>query len=50
MKILKYIGLDTSRHKAQYKNVSAAIKRGDFRSAEVKKLSNLTYGNFFGPR
>jgi hypothetical protein len=47
MKILEYIGLDTSRHKAQYKKVVAAIERGDFRSAEVKKLSNLTHGKFY---
>ena len=38
MKILEYIGLDLSRHKAQYRKVAEAIARDDFRSAEVKKL------------
>lgn len=38
MKILEYIGLDTSRVKAGYKKISALIERGDFRAAQVKKL------------
>lgn len=47
MKILEYIGLDVSRHKAQYSKVVAAIEKGDFRSADVKKLTNMTHGRFY---
>lgn len=47
MKILEYIGLDASRHKAQYSKVIAAIENGDFRSADVKKLTNVTHGKFY---
>lgn len=47
MKILEYIGLDTSRVKANYGKVVEAIAREDFRSAQVKKLSNLTHGKFY---
>lgn len=47
MKILEYTGLDTSRCKAQYEKVIGAIERDDFRSAEVKKLANLTHGKFY---
>ncbi len=39
MQILEYVGLDTSRVKAQYNKVRAAIERDDFRQAEVKKLA-----------
>jgi hypothetical protein len=47
MKILEYIGLDTSRVKASYGKVVDAIAREDFRAAQVKKLSNLTHGKFY---
>lgn len=47
MKILEYVGLDTSRCKAQYRKVAEAIERDDFQSAEVKKLANLSHGKFF---
>jgi hypothetical protein len=47
MKILEYIGFDASRHEAQYRKVAAALERGDFRSAEVKKLTNLSHGKFY---
>ena len=47
MKVLEYVGLDTSRVKAQYDRIRAAIERGDFRQAEVKKLSNVTHGKFY---
>ncbi|MEI6208737.1 MAG: UvrD-helicase domain-containing protein [Desulfuromonadales bacterium] len=47
MKILEYIGLDVSRHKVQYNKVIAAIEKGDFRSADVKKITNLTHGKFY---
>jgi hypothetical protein len=47
MRILEYIGLDTSRVRAAYDKVTAAIARGDFRAAQVKKLQNLTHGKFY---
>ena len=47
MKILEYIGLDTSRVKASYRKVIDAIARGDFRAAQVKKLASLTHGKFY---
>lgn len=47
MKILEYTGLDTSRVKASYKKIVAAIAAGDFRAAQVKKLSNLAHGKFY---
>lgn len=47
MKILEYTGLDTSHHKSQYKKVIEAIKRDDFRSADVKKLANINHGRFY---
>ena len=47
MKLLEYIGLDTSRHKEQYQKVVAALARDDFRSAEVKKLTNSGHGALY---
>ena len=47
MKILEYIGLDTSSVKASYGRVIDAIAREDFRAAQVKKLTNLTHGKFY---
>jgi hypothetical protein len=47
MKILEYIGLDTSRVKAPYRKVTDAIARGDFHAAQVKKLANLSHGKFY---
>ena len=47
MKILEYIGLDTSRVTAGYRKVIDAIAREDFRAAQVKKLSSLTHGKFY---
>ena len=47
MKILEYIGLDTSRVKTAYRKVTEAIARDDFHAAQVKKLSNLTHGKFY---
>ena len=47
MKILEYVGLDTSRVAAQYRRAVEAIARDDFRSAEVKKLDNLGHGKFY---
>ncbi len=47
MKILEYVGLDTSHVKASYRKVAAAIARLDFRAAQVKKLANLSHGKFY---
>jgi len=47
MRILEYIGLDTSRVKANYRKVTDAISRGDFRAAQVKKLANPTHGKYY---
>jgi hypothetical protein len=47
MKVLEYVGLDTSRVKATYAKVRTAIEHDDFRRADVKKLANLTHGVFF---
>lgn len=47
MKILEYIGLDTSRVSASYRKVADAIARHDFRAAQVKKLANLSHGKFY---
>ena len=50
MKILEYIGLDTSRVKAAYRRVTEAISRDGFHAAQVKKLANLTHGKFYRAR
>src|SRR4051794_33622610 len=47
MKILEYVGLDTSRVKVAYRKVTEAISRGDFHAAQVKKLNNLTHAKFY---
>jgi hypothetical protein len=47
VKILEYIGLDTSRVKIGYCKVIEAIARDDFRAAQVKKLASLTHGKFY---
>lgn len=47
MKILEYIGLDTSRVRTAYRKVVDAIARDDFRAAQVKKLTGLTHGKFY---
>jgi GTPase SAR1 family protein len=47
MRILEYIGLDTSRVKGSYAKVTESIARGDFRAAQVKKLVSLAHGKFY---
>ncbi len=47
MRILEYIGLDTSRVESAYRKVTEAIARDDFCAAQVKKLSNLAHGKFY---
>lgn len=51
MRVLEYAGLDTHRVKAQFAKVRAALERGDFRSAEVKKLgAGTAQGSFYRAR
>nr|WP_297498291.1 hypothetical protein [Ferrovum sp.] len=47
MKILEYVGLDTSRVKAAYQKLTEAISRDDFRAAQVKKLTCASHGKFY---
>jgi hypothetical protein len=47
MKILEYVGLDTSRVQSAYRKVADAIARDDFRAAQVKKLTSLAHGKFY---
>ncbi|QAU24803.1 hypothetical protein EO087_13065 [Dyella sp. M7H15-1] len=47
MRILEYIGLDTAGFAKPYRKVAEAIGAGDFRAAQVKKLSNLAHGKFY---
>ena len=47
MRILEYVGLDTSRVKESYRRTAEAIARHDFRAAQVKKLANLSHGKFY---
>ncbi|WP_407571549.1 hypothetical protein [Deinococcus altitudinis] len=43
MRLMSYRDLDISRVRRQFAKVQDAIERGDFRSADVKKLSQGTY-------
>ncbi|CAN7621438.1 AAA family ATPase [Pseudoduganella sp. LjRoot289] len=47
MKILEYAEFVPPRNRAHYDKVRQAIERDDFRSADVKKLSNLAHGKFY---
>jgi hypothetical protein len=47
VKVLEYVGLDTSRVSAQYDRVREAIERDDFQQAEVKKLTGVSHGKFY---
>ncbi|WP_063890960.1 ankyrin repeat domain-containing protein [Burkholderia ubonensis] len=47
MKIVEYVGLDTSRVRAQYEKICAALERDDFRHAQVRKLVGVTHGAFY---
>ncbi len=49
MKILEYVGLDTSRVKAQYQKVCEAIARDDFRQADVKSSPMRVAANSIVP-
>ena len=50
MKILEYTGLDTARVATQYHKVSALIAGGDFRAAQVKKLSGHGHERYYRAR
>ncbi|MCG3187453.1 MAG: hypothetical protein IOMNBAOH_02068 [Rhodocyclaceae bacterium] len=50
MRILEYVGLDTSRVDKAYRKVVEAIAAGDFRAAQVKKLTSLSHGKFYRAR
>lgn len=50
MRILEYIGLDTSRAAKTYRKVVDAIAAEDFKAAQVKKLSSLSRGKFYRAR
>jgi len=50
MRILEYIGLDTSRVTKTYRKVIDALAVDDFRAAQVKKLANLGHGKFYRAR
>ena len=50
MRILEYSGLTTAKVASQYRRAVEAIARGDFRAADVKKLSNVSHGKFYRAR
>jgi Ankyrin repeats (many copies)/AAA domain len=50
VRILEYSGLDTTGVAPQYRKVTEAIARDDFRAADVKKLVNLRHGKFYRAR
>lgn len=50
MRILEYVGLDTANVGKSYRKVVEAIAAGDFRAAQVKKLTNLSHGKFYRAR
>ena len=50
MRILEYIGLDTSRVAKTYRKVIDALAADDFRAAQVKKLANVGHGKFYRAR
>jgi hypothetical protein len=47
MRILEYTGLDTTGVTPQYRRVTEAIARGDFRAAEVKKLTGQAHARLY---
>ncbi|GAB2861541.1 ankyrin repeat domain-containing protein [Pseudoduganella ginsengisoli] len=47
MKILEYAEFTPPSNNPQYDKVRQAIERDDFRSAQVKKLVNLSHGKFY---
>ncbi len=50
MRLLEYADLDTRGVTASYAKFAAAIARDDFRSADVRKLANITHGAFYRAR
>lgn len=47
MRILEYIGLDTSGVAAQYRKATASIAAGDFHAAQVKKLASAGQASYY---
>lgn len=50
MRILQYAGFDAGSYRKAYDKVSEALRKHDFRAAQVKKLVNLTHGRFYRAR
>lgn len=51
MKILEYSGLDTARVRAPYRKICEALTKGDFRAAQVKKLTSAAaHGSYYRAR
>ena len=50
MRILEYTGLDITAVERAYRKTVQALAAGDFRAAQVKKLSNLSHGKFYRAR
>jgi len=50
MRILEYIGLDTSAVAASYRKVTQALAAGDFRAAQVKKLGGGGHDKLYRAR
>ena len=50
MKILEFADLDTSRVKPAYRKAVAAIAAGDFRAAQVRKLTGAAHGALYRAR
>lgn len=50
MRVLKYSDLDPRKVKAAYQKVKAALERGDFRSADVAKLTAGRSGRLYRAR
>ncbi|GAA4027728.1 UvrD-helicase domain-containing protein [Actimicrobium antarcticum] len=50
MKVLQYIGLDTTGVTAAYRKVVAAIERDDFAGAQAKKLVSHSHAKFYRAR
>ncbi len=50
MRLLEYADLDTRAVRTTYAKFAAAIARDDFRSADVRKLANVTHGEFYRAR
>ncbi len=50
MRVLEYSDLDTRKVKAPYQKVKAALERGDFRAADVSKLTSARHARLYRAR